>query len=310
MAKKPTPQQRRELAERNKTFPPYLKLVPPNERPAFEGDPLEVWRSRTFLVQVRQEARATLVMVNRTAIGDDNRFRDGITWDELMEVKRQIGRGEKWAVECYPADAEVVNEGNLRHLWLLDEAPPFAWRNPRVWAAEREAKRQRAELDRTVDSMIGEELASMRTPEGFAAWLASLGADGADAFAERVAQELRRIDADAEETAARIAEAEGDADAPTRPRVLNAPCVHANGFLKVAVGCPPECPDCGASEGAAPVCPHVATGEPFCNCPEAPQSPRPECMHCQDTGMAEFFGGYREHCQHCKAGRALAEARA
>jgi hypothetical protein len=33
-----------------------------------------------------------------------------------------------WAVEIYPADGDVVAVANMRHLWLLPEAPAFAWR--------------------------------------------------------------------------------------------------------------------------------------------------------------------------------------
>jgi hypothetical protein len=50
-----------------------------------------------------------------------------ITWDELQAVKREIGRAEQWAVEVYPADSGLVNVANMRHLWLLDTAPDFAW---------------------------------------------------------------------------------------------------------------------------------------------------------------------------------------
>jgi hypothetical protein len=28
----------------------------------------------------------------------------------------------------YPPVDEIVNVANMRHLWLLDEAPPYAWR--------------------------------------------------------------------------------------------------------------------------------------------------------------------------------------
>lgn len=52
---------------------------------------------------------------------------DGITWDELQALKRQCGFGDRFAVEVYPADLDVVNVGNLRHLWVLQGALPFAW---------------------------------------------------------------------------------------------------------------------------------------------------------------------------------------
>ncbi len=56
--------------------------------------------------------------------------REGVTWDELMAVKAEIGLAERWAVEVYPPDADVVNVANMRHLWLLDGRPIYAWRGP------------------------------------------------------------------------------------------------------------------------------------------------------------------------------------
>jgi hypothetical protein len=32
-------------------------------------------------------------------------------------------------VEVYPPDEAVVNVANIRHLWLLAEAPAYAWNN-------------------------------------------------------------------------------------------------------------------------------------------------------------------------------------
>ena len=31
------------------------------------------------------------------------------------------------AVEVFPADDQVVNVANMRHLWVLPEPLPFAW---------------------------------------------------------------------------------------------------------------------------------------------------------------------------------------
>lgn len=32
------------------------------------------------------------------------------------------------AGEVFPAESDVVNVANMRHLWLLREPPPFGWR--------------------------------------------------------------------------------------------------------------------------------------------------------------------------------------
>lgn len=89
--------------------------------------PVEVWRSRDFLVQLYVDGEWTRISVNRTHMPNGQDYADGITWDDLQRLKAEIGRGDQWAVEVFPADAEVVNDANMRHLWLLAEPPPFAW---------------------------------------------------------------------------------------------------------------------------------------------------------------------------------------
>lgn len=42
--------------------------------------------------------------------------------------QRDPGLADSWAVEVFPADADVVNVANMRHLWILPDAPAFAWR--------------------------------------------------------------------------------------------------------------------------------------------------------------------------------------
>lgn len=49
---------------------------------------------------------------------DDDR--DGITWDELQAVKDEVFGPDAWCVEHYPAADDVVNEVNMRHLWIVD----------------------------------------------------------------------------------------------------------------------------------------------------------------------------------------------
>lgn len=44
---------------------------------------------------------------------------DGITWDELHAVKVEVFGPDTWCVEHYPSADELVNEVNMRHLWLV-----------------------------------------------------------------------------------------------------------------------------------------------------------------------------------------------
>lgn len=126
-----TRQQRKALERENERWPVNGREIPPDQWPRdLEMDRLRVIRSRDFLIQVFNVGRAGAVLrlsVNRTKLLGTGRCDEGLTWDELQEVKRIAGYADYWAVEVYPADSEVVNVANMRHLWLLPEMPPFAW---------------------------------------------------------------------------------------------------------------------------------------------------------------------------------------
>jgi hypothetical protein len=96
------------------------------------GSPKNVigaWRNNRFLVQLYEDREFLRISVLRTEVNEaGTRWADGITWDELMDCKRGIGFGARWAIEIYPADIETVNVANIRHLFLCDEPPPQAWR--------------------------------------------------------------------------------------------------------------------------------------------------------------------------------------
>jgi hypothetical protein len=89
-----------------------------------------LWRSRRFLAQLyRQKDGSLRLSVNRTSVDPaGDRWLDGITWDELQQVKAECGFGDHWAAEIYPPAADLVNVANVRHLFLLPEAPAFAWK--------------------------------------------------------------------------------------------------------------------------------------------------------------------------------------
>ena len=128
-----TREQRRELARVNARLPLYLEGVPREDWPVSsippDERPVAVWRSRHFLVSMypaKLPASARL-SIHRTTL-DGDRWEDGITWDDLQRLKCEAGFGDCWAVEIYPPQRAVVNVANIRHLWLIPEAPEFAWR--------------------------------------------------------------------------------------------------------------------------------------------------------------------------------------
>lgn len=99
-----------------------------------KGAPIEVWESREFLAQLfavghTSEGRAPSLRLTvcRVTYLANGRQRDGITWEDLQRVKRDVGRGEQYAVEVYPRDADLVNVANMRHLWLFDEPLDCGW---------------------------------------------------------------------------------------------------------------------------------------------------------------------------------------
>ena len=93
---------------------------PPDPPPGFR----EAWVSRGFLVQV-YEVRGFPDM-ELLAICRSDQSPKSISWDVLQKLKRECGRGAAWAMEVYPPDHEMVNDADMRHLWV-GPRPPWAW---------------------------------------------------------------------------------------------------------------------------------------------------------------------------------------
>ncbi len=120
-------------------YPVALKLIPEKDWPpltkkaqkVFESKVSQVWRNRKFMVLVYPEKDGIeRLTCFRTLMKDDgSRFVDGITWDELQALKNECGRGDRWALEVYPADSKIVNVSNMRHLWVLPagKTPDMGW---------------------------------------------------------------------------------------------------------------------------------------------------------------------------------------
>lgn len=92
----------------------------------------EGWISQHFVVEVhRAKDGSEMITAHRTHKGPDDRWAGGITWDELMEIKRQIGRADAFAVEVFPKDKDIIDSENVRHLWVITdkdlESLDFAW---------------------------------------------------------------------------------------------------------------------------------------------------------------------------------------
>lgn len=114
--------------------PASLQEVSSSEWPKSKFDPkrTHVWQSRKFLVQMFDEdcfqgIDTRRISVARVTMKDDGNWNENITWEELMQVKREIGFGHWYAVEVYPRDDDIVNVANMRHLWLLAQRLDIGW---------------------------------------------------------------------------------------------------------------------------------------------------------------------------------------
>ena len=107
------------------TFPVILTPVPREQWPWGQSDETgartAVWCNREFLVQQFEYDGLIRLTVNRVRMQPDGHYEQGITWDELQRVKHEVGYGEAQAIEVYPPDSEVVDDANMRHLWILPE---------------------------------------------------------------------------------------------------------------------------------------------------------------------------------------------
>ena len=45
-----------------------------------------------------------------------------ITWEQLQEIKTIVWGADARAIEVYPMDRDVLNKGNIRHLWRLGDS--------------------------------------------------------------------------------------------------------------------------------------------------------------------------------------------
>lgn len=96
----------------------------------------EIKRIRKFIAEVNQRFGEKFVEIPREEIGrcqygttikDDGSFDDGISWDRIQQIKSAVGFGDYWGLEVFPTDKTLVNVSNIRHIWLFEERPPFAW---------------------------------------------------------------------------------------------------------------------------------------------------------------------------------------
>jgi len=116
----------------NRRHPATMAVQPKDGWPANTPPGIvEVWRSNKFLAQVYEEGPEVLrVSICRTMLSKYGSWEEDISWEELMQIKREIGLANAYAVEVYPQDTDIVNVANMRHLWVLPR-PIIGWRKNR-----------------------------------------------------------------------------------------------------------------------------------------------------------------------------------
>ncbi len=118
------------LAKENAKWPINLIKVPKEKWGNIQCNLktlLEVWRSRKYLVQVFTENNNVIrLSINITQM-EKGRWIQGISWDCLQAIKRDIGYKDSYAIEIFPRDKDIVNVANIRHLWILPEPLDIGW---------------------------------------------------------------------------------------------------------------------------------------------------------------------------------------
>lgn len=122
---------RRELRRQNQKLTPIFVEIPEHQWPQVpleRGIRIRLLRNNRFLVQVFEEPTGFRLSILRTELQFDGDWMDGITWDELFNIKNDCGYGNYDAVEIYPRKEDLVYVANIRHLWVMKEPLPFGWR--------------------------------------------------------------------------------------------------------------------------------------------------------------------------------------
>jgi hypothetical protein len=96
--------------------------------PKFFNKPTKAFRNKRFSCLVFTHEGFTRLSISRTSINENGDYLDGITWDELFEIKNKVGFADCDAVEVYPAEKDLTFVTNMRHLWIVENLP-FIWRS-------------------------------------------------------------------------------------------------------------------------------------------------------------------------------------
>lgn len=73
-----------------------------------------IWESKLYRAHAYREDGVIRLDIERLD------GKDGISWDALQSIKNECGFADMDAAEFYPAQKDVINNGNWRHLYVFD----------------------------------------------------------------------------------------------------------------------------------------------------------------------------------------------
>jgi hypothetical protein len=91
---------------------------------SYFGEPsIGVWESPDYLVAAFRDGDSIRLDIHR------HDLKDGITWDQLREIKNSCGFSDMDAIEFFPREKDVINTGPARHLYVFSQPLPLIRRN-------------------------------------------------------------------------------------------------------------------------------------------------------------------------------------
>lgn len=90
-----------------------MRQVHPDFTSPFGEPAVAAWVSADFVAGLFLQGNAW-----RLSIARSDGSASPMSWEELMQVKRDCGFSGQDAVEVYPCDEDIINTGNIRHLYF------------------------------------------------------------------------------------------------------------------------------------------------------------------------------------------------
>ena len=93
---------------------PYLHYI------SKKDEVKEIYRNKQFLVIIFACGNGLKITVSRNEYDYKTKRQKGnISWDELQQIKNDIGYSEHTFVEFFPKESELIDIDSVRHLWLV-----------------------------------------------------------------------------------------------------------------------------------------------------------------------------------------------